>query len=72
MVRERGNAWLAAKRDRCACGKTMVRDTSIEELLHGELRPLPGITRNPMIGGWAWSLRGNLLRGAKPIHGRRC
>jgi hypothetical protein len=46
-------------------GKSMARDTGIEELIRDDLRSLPGIAEKPMFGGLAWLLRGNLLCGAR-------
>lgn len=43
----------------------MARDKGLEELVHGELRSLRGITEKAMFGGWAWLLDGKLLCGAR-------
>lgn len=43
----------------------MARDKGLEELIHGELHSVPGITEKGMFGGWAWLLHGKLLCGAR-------
>ena len=43
----------------------MPRDAGLEELVHGALGSLPGLTEKAMFGGWAFLLHGNLLCGAR-------
>ena len=43
----------------------MARDQGLEELIHHDLRRLPGLADKAMFGGWAWLLDGNLLCGAR-------
>jgi TfoX N-terminal domain len=43
----------------------MPRDPGLEELVHGTLGDLPGLSEKAMFGGWAFLLYGNLLCGAR-------
>jgi len=43
----------------------MARDRGLEELIHGDIDSLVGVTGKAMFGGWAWLLHGNLLCGAR-------
>jgi hypothetical protein len=43
----------------------MPRDPGLEELVHGALGDLPGLSEKAMFGGWAFLLHGNLLCGSR-------
>lgn len=43
----------------------MSRDKGLEELVHGELQAIHGVTGKAMFGGWAWLINGNMFCGSR-------